>query len=234
MRTIAEIAVHCTATPAGREQSVADITRMHRARGFATIGYHYLVGLDGTVHTGRPVDQVGAHVESHNLRSIGVAYVGGLAVGGKRAEDTRTPAQRTALRALLAQLLRRFPTIRSIKGHRDYSPDLDHDGQIEPNEWIKQCPCFDAIPEYRGLLDDVAARPPAPAEARVKRTLRQGAGGADVGTLQRRLTSLAYYDGRIDDDFGPLTKAAVEIFQRSRGLTDDGVVGPVTREALGI
>ena len=30
-----------------------------------------------------------------------------------------------------------------ICGHRDLSPDLNGDGTISPNEWIKDCPCFD-------------------------------------------------------------------------------------------
>jgi N-acetylmuramoyl-L-alanine amidase len=46
--------------------------------------------------------------------------------------------------------------LRAVVGHRDLSPDLDHDGVVEPHEWVKQCPCFDAIPEYGALLKDAA------------------------------------------------------------------------------
>jgi N-acetylmuramoyl-L-alanine amidase len=38
-----------------------------------------------------------------------------------------------------------------IVGHRDLSPDLDGDGIVEPQEWIKQCPCFDAKEEYKDI-----------------------------------------------------------------------------------
>ena len=38
-----------------------------------------------------------------------------------------------------------------IQGHRDFSPDLNKDGKITPNEWIKLCPCFDAKTEYASL-----------------------------------------------------------------------------------
>ena len=33
-------------------------------------------------------------------------------------------------------------------GHRDLSPDLNGNGEIEPEEWIKQCPCFDVAKEF--------------------------------------------------------------------------------------
>ena len=77
-RSISEIIVHCSATPQGREVTVADIDRSHRQRGFHGIGYHYLVGLDGTVGFGRDERIAGAHCLGHNSRSVGVCYVGGV------------------------------------------------------------------------------------------------------------------------------------------------------------
>lgn len=135
MRTIDEIIVHCTATPAGRDVTVADVDRIHRRRGFDGIGYHYLVALDGTVHAGRPLERQGAHCLGHNARSIGVCYVGGLDAD-MRPADTRTPAQRRSLIDLLSSLRRRFPSS-SIHSHRDFA--------------AKECPCFDATAEYRDL-----------------------------------------------------------------------------------
>ncbi|MBD5366677.1 MAG: N-acetylmuramoyl-L-alanine amidase [Bacteroides sp.] len=132
MRPIDMIIVHCTATPAGRRVSVTDVDRWHRERGFDGIGYHYLIGLDGTVHEGRPIEKVGAHCLGKNSRSIGVCYVGGLNAAMKPA-DTRTPAQRRALVELLRQLRRQFPGA-VIRGHRDFA--------------AKDCPCFDATKEY--------------------------------------------------------------------------------------
>lgn len=135
MRKIDMIIVHCTATPAGRDVSVSDIDRWHRERGFDCIGYHYVIGLDGTVHTGRPVEHVGAHCKGYNQRSVGVCYVGGVDAGMSPA-DTRTPAQRRSLRRLLIELRRRFPGA-VVRSHRDFAP--------------KACPCFDATAEYCDL-----------------------------------------------------------------------------------
>ena len=148
-RTITDIVIHCTATRAWQDYSADDIRRMHKARGWADIGYHYVVRLDGTIENGRDVDKIGAHVSGHNANSIGVVYVGGLDNQGK-AKDTRTENQKNALLNLLLDLRQLYPNAR-ISGHRDFSPDLNGNGTIEPSEWIKECPCFDAKSEYRRI-----------------------------------------------------------------------------------
>ncbi|KAA4606611.1 N-acetylmuramoyl-L-alanine amidase, partial [Bacteroides ovatus] len=50
--------------------------------------------------------------------------------------------QKASLRLLVYQLKQRFSGCR-VCGHRDLSPDLNGDGEIEPEEWIKACPCFE-------------------------------------------------------------------------------------------
>ena len=132
MRKIDLIVVHCTATPAGRNVSAADIRAWHIARGFADIGYHYIIALDGTVEPGRDISIAGAHARGYNAHSVGVCYVGGLDASGNPA-DTRTAAQRQALLSVLRELKSRFPDARII-GHRDVA--------------AKACPCFDATKEY--------------------------------------------------------------------------------------
>ena len=132
MRKITEIIVHCTATPEGRWHTLADVDGWHRQRGFFGIGYHYLVLLDGTVVSGRPLWRVGAHCTDHNTHSVGICYVGGLDTHGK-PKDTRTPAQREALRQLIERLKAQFPEA-TVYGHRDFA--------------AKACPCFDAKKEY--------------------------------------------------------------------------------------
>lgn len=133
-RSINEIIVHCTATPDGRPVTIREITQWHKNRGFSTIGYHYVVMLDGTVCNGRNVDTVGAHCTNHNSHSIGVCYVGGLDKVTKQPKDTRTPAQKYALTTLLKKLKALYPKAK-IYGHRDFAN--------------KACPCFDAKSEYK-------------------------------------------------------------------------------------
>lgn len=158
MNKIDSIVVHCSATRAGQDIGKKEITQMHLQRGFTTIGYNYIIRLDGTVEVGRSLTINGAHCNSkgfsgvsYNKHSIGICYVGGLDKNKKPA-DTRTPAQKKALRELISKLLKEYPGIKEIIGHRDTSPDLDGDGVVEPNEWIKMCPCFDVKKEYSDLL----------------------------------------------------------------------------------
>lgn len=148
---IDSLVIHCSATRAGQDVRAADIDKWHKERGFAMIGYNYVIDLDGTVEIGRPLTMVGAHCKGWNDRSIGICYVGGLDKNGN-PKDTRTPAQKEAMNRLVYDLLEAYPTITQILGHRDTSPDLNGDGTITPNEWIKACPCFDVRSEYPTLI----------------------------------------------------------------------------------
>ena len=135
-RVITEIIVHCSATPEGKDYTVEDITAWHKKRGFATIGYHYVVYRDGTIRNGRDVNTSGAHCTGHNAHSIGVCYIGGLTAKGTKPKDTRTGEQKKSLLWLLKSLKDVYPKA-TIHGHRDFAP--------------KDCPCFDAKEEYKGL-----------------------------------------------------------------------------------
>ena len=144
-----EIIIHCSATKENQNITVERIVQMHKERGFNTIGYHYYITKDGVVHKGRPESSTGAHCLGHNDKSIGICYEGGLDINGK-AKDTRTSKQKESIIKLIKDIKSRYK-IKIVMGHRDTSPDLDHDGQIEPNEYIKQCPCFNAIQEYKNI-----------------------------------------------------------------------------------
>ena len=157
MRKIDRIVIHCSATRADQPLSAAELERMHRMRGFNGCGYHYYIRRDGQICTMRPVERVGAHAKGYNATSIGICYEGGLDAHGVAA-DTRTDLQKRSLRILVRVLVSDFP-IREIVGHRDLSPDLDGDGMVEPEEWIKQCPCFDVSAERSEWLGKRSLKP---------------------------------------------------------------------------
>lgn len=136
-RTINEIIVHCSATREGQNVSVEAIRKEHiKNRGFKDIGYHFVIMLDGEIKAGRCIDLAGAHCTNHNAKSIGVCYIGGVKQDGKTPKDTRTPAQKQALRELLRALREEYPHAR-IHSHRDFAP--------------KACPSFDASQEYKDI-----------------------------------------------------------------------------------
>lgn len=136
MRKINEIILHCTATTEGLPVSIQTIDKWHKNRGFAGIGYHYLIGIDGSVYVGRGLAYAGAHCKGHNANSIGVAYVGGIGHDG-RPKDTRTHEQRVAMLELVERLARTYKA--EVHGHNEYSN--------------KACPCFDVKAEF-GYLND--------------------------------------------------------------------------------
>ena len=129
MRLINEIIVHCTATRpewferATTAQKVAEIRRWHvQDRGWKDIGYHYLIDRSGQVATGRPLEQIGAHVAGHNTGTVGIALFGGH--GSAETDDISdnfTVAQEITLRDLIADLRKRFPTIKTVSGHNQYA-----------------------------------------------------------------------------------------------------------------
>jgi len=64
------------------------------------------------------------------------------------------------------------------------------------------------------------------------RTLSQGSKGSEVKDLQKRLTQIGYQLGKVDGIYGKATKAAVERFQKNRGLKVDGLAGEETIKEL--
>ena len=136
MRTITLIVIHCSSVRPHQRSSAKDIDNWHKDKGWKGIGYHFVVRRDGSVETGRPLSEVGAHVVGHNRYSIGICYEGGLNAEGEAA-DTRTPEQVRALRELVERCHARFPRA-LILGHRDLDPG-------------KKCPCFDVVREFADL-----------------------------------------------------------------------------------
>ena len=137
MREIDMIVIHCSATRCDRDYPFERLDSDHRSRGWNGCGYHRYIAKDGTVHIGRPYEQVGAHVgPKFNPHSIGICYEGGLNAKGQFA-DTRTEAQKRSMAALIHELKTRFPKAR-ILGHRDL-PGVH-----------KACPCYDVAKDQNG------------------------------------------------------------------------------------
>ncbi|WP_026279092.1 N-acetylmuramoyl-L-alanine amidase [Thioalkalivibrio sp. ARh3] len=140
MREINQIIIHCADTPPSLDIGADTIQKWHvDGNGWRDIGYHYVIRRDGTVDSGRPLEQAGAHVRGQNDDSIGICLVGGQREQTSQPDSNFTAAQWRALESLVKQLQRDFPGAK-VSGHRD------HDNS-------KACPCFDAKAWARGLSD---------------------------------------------------------------------------------
>lgn len=147
MRNIKYIAVHCTASH--QSMTIEGLKQEFRRKGWVNPGYHYVVSPDGKISQLLDEEKVSNGVRGYNSEIINVAYIGGIDTNGKPI-DNRTDAQKASLRSLLKMLHKKYPTA-VIQGHRDFSPDLNKDGKITSNEWMKACPCFNAKEEYSNL-----------------------------------------------------------------------------------
>ena len=63
-------------------------------------------------------------------------------------------------------------------------------------------------------------------------SLRKGATGTAVKTLQTNLKKLGFYTAYVDGSFGSTTESAVKAFQKKYGLTADGVAGSATLKKI--
>lgn len=122
------LTIHCAATPNGRDVKAETVEAWDIAK-FGQKSYHHIVELDGHDHVSLPDTVKGAHVGGHNTGNIGVCYVGGMDTKMEYPSDTRTPAQRTTLRRIVAEYEAKYPGI-TVRGHRDW-----------PNV-TKACPSF--------------------------------------------------------------------------------------------
>ena len=133
MRDINKIIIHCSATREGQDVSIETIRRWHVVeRGWSDIGYHYVIGLDGSVHKGRLNNVQVAHTKWHNKNSLGICYIGGCDQD-MNPKDTRTDAQKRSFLILL-EGLKSIYTKATVHGHNEFSD--------------KACPSFNVEKEY--------------------------------------------------------------------------------------
>jgi|LNFM01.1.fsa_nt_gb N-acetylmuramoyl-L-alanine amidase len=129
------LTIHCAATPEGRDNSAAEVSKWDIDR-FGQVSYHHVIELDGDIVRTLRDDQRGAHTGGANTGNIGVCYVGGTTTlnAGAKPKDTRTAAQKASLRKIVAEYRAKFPNI-IVRGHRDW-PGVK-----------KACPSFDVATE---------------------------------------------------------------------------------------
>lgn len=172
-RQVWEVILHHTDGPKRASyKGLATVQGIHRfhtspepkGRGWSDIGYHYLVGPDGLIFLGRPLERVGAHTKVANVGTVGVAMI----LAGN-VEDP-TEAQVAATKATIAALCTRFGftpehNFRSRHGfHRDHMP-TDCPGTRVSKAMVLGW--FRATPDPVEANDDKVLQPAAWAEEAV-------------------------------------------------------------------
>lgn len=145
-RKTTHVVVHCSALPYGTAHGIRNYHM--KDRGWADIGYHYVIGngvvgreadydetVDGRVWIGRAEGLVGAHAVGLNSVSVGVCLVG---------VDRFTVKQMEMLIRLAADLRRRYGVpVENVLGHREL---------VSGARQGKTCPGFD-VAGLRRLLE---------------------------------------------------------------------------------
>lgn len=147
------IIVHCSATHADWlqnhtvEEKRDTIRAWHvEGNGWRDIGYALIIDRDGSTAMGRdtnqnddPFDDIGAHTRGWNSKAIGICLLGGHGSAATDSfEDHFTPSQDDAIRMVIADLQRRFPSIKWVKGHNEFAAKACPGFQVGP--WLKNKP----------------------------------------------------------------------------------------------
>ncbi len=115
-QALTTIVVHHSALPLHDGPLEIQEKHMH-TKGFADIGYHFVIGVSGEIYAGRDLHVRGAHTGGHNTGTIGVVLLGNF--------EERTPfeAQLISLK-VLSDCLRDVYALTHLAGHRDFQPGV--------------------------------------------------------------------------------------------------------------
>jgi hypothetical protein len=184
--------------------------------GLGRDGTFYVIAAGRANHAGAGTWQ-GISTGNTNFIGIEAEHTG-------RGSDAWPPEQEDAYRRGVAAILRfigRPPEF--CAGHKEYAPNR------KPDPVIIDMNLFRA--DVAAILGGTVPLPiliPA-TDGQGKPTLRRGDSGNTVQALHDALQMNGF-----PPFFGPLTEARVRAFQRQNGLLPDGIVGPKTRQKLGI
>jgi len=122
------LAVHHTVSgSADPQRQMRGIQRFHMdTRGWCDVGYHFLIGQDGRVYEGRPVQLLGSHVGGNNTGNIGISYIGCFHTSGCSGLGSSSPTDASIrisgkLMGTLSRLYGITLDTTHVKGHGQHS-----------------------------------------------------------------------------------------------------------------
>lgn len=204
-------------------QSVRSIQDFHMdGRGWADVGYNFLVDHQGRIYEGRGWLVVGAHAKGHNTSGIGVCVI------GRDGKDI-TAAAKASVRWLYDEAkARRAGRPLAKRGHGQLSGNATACPGSTLLAWVKAGMPVD------GHTPAPAPRPaPAPGAPRWPgRLITQPPvmHGDDVRTWQAQMRRRGWRV-TVDGAYGPASEKVCRLFQAEKHLVADGVIGPATWRA---
>lgn len=214
---------------------VREIQRYHQSKGWADIGYSWLVDATGRIFEGRGWEYQTAAADGWNTRGWHVAFLG----DDDRGRRDITPAARASIRLLFEVAKTRAGHELEPMGHRDGNPDTECPG--DEGEAFVRSGFTLGVPEPRRPRRRRRRRPrprlvPGPTGVGAPAwplglDEYWGPGGRTSGpNLKRWQDRMADRGWDIEPDgiYGPETREVAEEFQREKGLRVDGLIGRAT------
>lgn len=85
-------------------ESIDALILKHKEEGMPMIGFHYIIAIDGSLETGRPISAIGNHYVGENAASIGIATIG----------KELTKKQESSIDTLLEELETKVPEVKDV------------------------------------------------------------------------------------------------------------------------
>mgnify|MGYP000855249176 CR=1 FL=1 len=210
------------------------------------VSYHYTVDNDGHVYdVVDPALRANSVFEPGNSRSINLAFAGSKANWSRQTWFDRMQRGMDIAAYIAVRDARRYglrpQVISRAQADRWESGITDHGAIVEATHvgdhtdvgpgfpWDYFIRKVDEYASGRVQPADIAVRPPSTLPAA---PLVPGAVDPHVTSVQRRLNDRTHAGLLVDGEFGDITRRAVAKFQKSRGLTGSGEVGPTTWKEL--
>jgi len=228
---VSTVFLHHTVTSVSSDPKV-DARKVTDYSKYIDVPYTVMVHPDGTILTGRYLNGVpalGAHTSGQNSTSLGIALI------GRYDQDVQpTDAAISSIAQVLSAFVEKNYITKTfiLKGHKD-AP------------YATACPGKNLEAQISTVLGRVPLITPAPTPTPVPQVpqmpvnnypafpayLRKGSKGVYVRQSQQKLRDRGW-NIAVDGDFGPATDKIVRQFQKEKGLTVDGIVGPATWKAI--
>jgi hypothetical protein len=114
-QVLTTIVIHHSALPVS--DGPLQIQQLHmQQKGYADIGYHFVIDEAGRIYEGRKLNVRGAHTGGHNTGTVGIVLLGNF-------EDAQPTAVQLSSMKILVRCLADQYGIAWLAGHRDFQPD---------------------------------------------------------------------------------------------------------------